>query len=62
MTLIRRLSITVVQSLHTPTETQEPSPGAQQGGWEEQLILLATRKLFYTLNTSEKYYPPSSFS
>jgi len=25
-------SITVVQSLHVPTETQELSPGAQQGG------------------------------
>jgi len=33
------MSITVVQSLHTPTETQESSSGAQQGGWEEKLIV-----------------------
>jgi hypothetical protein len=28
-----------VQSLHTPTETQEPSSGAQQGGWEEKIFV-----------------------
>jgi hypothetical protein len=35
----KTLCITVVQSLHTPTETQEPSSGAQQGGWEEKIFV-----------------------
>ena len=44
--------ITVVQSLHVPTETQELSPGAQQGGWKEKL-LLTTTKLLYALTALE---------
>ena len=38
--------ITVVQSLHVPTETQELSPGAQQGGWKEKLLLTTTKLLY----------------
>lgn len=40
--------ITVVQSLHVPTETQELSPGAQQGGWKEKLLSNIV-KLLYAL-------------
>lgn len=32
---MRVIWITVVQSLHTPFELQEPLLGEQQGGWKE---------------------------